>query len=628
MRLKKKQGFANAMFFNTITIIVLTVSLLGYLWITNEYQRFNRESERLRKEYIATQQGIIRSEVNRQIDYINYMRQTTEQVLMKNIRSRTNEAYSIAMNLYEKHKDTKSSEEIKRIITEALRPVRFNDGRGYFFIDTLEGDVVLYPILPESEGKNLLGLQDEEGNYALRDEIDLVKRQKEGYITGYWIKPDSQKSHAYKKITFVKEFEPYKWYLGTGEYVDDVEQDIKRDILGMISTVRFGPKNDSYIFVGDIFGVELANGVYPEYVGQNLWDMTDDRGVKVIQEQIKVVKENPEGGILTHYWKSPNSDGIFEKMTFVRAVPEWGWVLGSGISVEEFDRAIANMRKQMEQDVMHTVKNIIMLLAVVLLVAFAATSYMLDKARKSMDLFMRFLTDASKHFVEIDIQKVHYDEFKGLAESANAMLLQRKRVEEQISAINEELECRIHERTKELEELNQNLESKVSKRTQELNRLLMIDSLTQIYNRKYMFERLDKEIKRISGSNKKLCIIMLDIDHFKSVNDNFGHQCGDSVIAEIAKAIKGSIRDIDIAGRYGGEEFIVILPDTDIGRGFAVAERIRQKVMELKFCEISLSVTISGGIVEHSSEKPEELVNKADEKLYQAKNAGRNNIQR
>lgn len=88
--------------------------------------------------------------------------------------------------------------------------------------------------------------------------------------------------------------------MGSGEYVDDVVSDMQNEILQRVSVIRFGYKNDLYVFIGGFDGVELANGVYKEYLGKNLWDLADANGTKVIQEQIRIVKENPEGGFLTH----------------------------------------------------------------------------------------------------------------------------------------------------------------------------------------------------------------------------------------------------------------------------------------------------------------------------------------
>lgn len=605
----------------------MTIGILGYLWINSEYTDFNQQSEKEKQEFIDNEQTTIKNEVDRQIDYIEYMRVQAEDRLKENVKSRTYEAYDIAMNIYNQNKDKKDKKEIQKLITDALRNIRFNNGRGYYFIDTLKGNVILYPVMSESEGTNILETNDEKEKNALKDEINLVKEQNEGFITGYWTNPTYKDNDGHKKITFIKKFEPYDWYMGNGEYVDDVEQDIKKEILDRISVIRFGNKNDNYIFIDNFEGVELCNGVYKDYVGKNIWDMEDINGTKVIQKQTDIAKNSPEGGFLTHYWKTPDSNETFQKMTFVRAVPEWNWVVGSGVQLDELQKTINDNELKMKEEVIHKINNVIMISTVVLLVAFILTKYLMKRSKKSFDIFFDFLNNASTKHIEIDVKKVEYSEFKNLAIAANSMIGERNRIEEAIRRMNTELNNRVEQRTKEIEELNANLDKKVDERTIELSHLLNIDCLTQIYNHKYMFERLENEIEKAVKYREKLCIIMFDIDHFKAVNDNYGHQCGDHVLSTIAKTIKENIRKIDIAGRYGGEEFIVILTKADMKVGYKIVEQIRKKIMKLKFKEKGLAITISGGIVEYSSENAIELVKLADEKLYSAKRNGRNRIE-
>ncbi|AGX41752.1 sensor domain-containing diguanylate cyclase [Clostridium saccharobutylicum] len=628
MYIKPLQSFRKVIYLELVFIIIATVFILGYLWISGEYNTFNQDSEKRKQEFISNQQILLKNEVNSQIDYIQYMRVQTEERLKENIKNRTYEAYDIAMNIYNQNKDKKSKQEVQKLIKDTLRDIRFNNGRGYYFIDTLDGNVILYPTMPETEGTNILEIKDQQGNYALKDEINLVKSQNEGIITGYWTNPNYKDNEGHKKITFVKKFEPYNWYMGTGEYVDDVENDIKKEIIHRIGAVRFGEKNDNYIFIDNFDGVEICNSVYPGYVGKNIWDMEDLYGTKIIQQQTSIAKNNEEGGFLTHYWKTPDLNNVFQKMTFVRAVPEWNWVIGSGVQFDELQNTVNDNEAKIKEKVIQKIKNIIILLIAVLIVAFILTRYLMKKTQKSFDIFFDFLNNASRKHVKIDVEKMEYNEFKELAIAANTMVDERNRIEQAIRIMNDELKERVQQRTKEIEELNANLDKKVDERTLELSNLLNIDGLTQIYNHKYMIEKLKIEIKKAKESDEKLCVIMFDIDHFKSTNDNYGHQCGDDVLVAVAGTINEHMRENDAVGRYGGEEFIAILSKTNIEIGYKIVEKIRQRIMSLQFKQKGLSITISGGIIEHSYEDAIEIIRKADEKLYQAKKKGRNRIER
>lgn len=153
----------------------------------------------------------------------------------------------------------------------------------------------------------------------------------------------------------------------------------------------------------------------------------------------------------------------------------------------------------------------------------------------------------------------------------------------------------------------------------------MTDSLTGIRNRGAIMEELEVWIEKSFLYDTPLSIVMLDVDHFKKLNDTYGHVFGDEALKEIACLIQGQIRGLDTVGRYGGEEFLVILPNTALESAVHVAERIREAVESLVF-ENGIQVTISGGVAAHEHEEPLMFIDKADRRLYKAKSAGRNRI--
>jgi len=153
------------------------------------------------------------------------------------------------------------------------------------------------------------------------------------------------------------------------------------------------------------------------------------------------------------------------------------------------------------------------------------------------------------------------------------------------------------------------------------------DTLTGIPNRRAVFEHLDGELNRSEREKKSISIAMLDIDNFKAVNDTYGHQAGDAVLKECALRISGSTRPYDILGRFGGEEFLLILPGTGEENAALVCERILENVQVLPFCidGLSIGVTISIGLATWSGrEDVDKLVAAADKALYMAKEKGKN----
>lgn len=161
--------------------------------------------------------------------------------------------------------------------------------------------------------------------------------------------------------------------------------------------------------------------------------------------------------------------------------------------------------------------------------------------------------------------------------------------------------------------------------------LALTDSLTGLHNRRYLASHLEAVMRRMADSQKPVSVLMIDIDHFKRVNDSFGHAVGDRVLSEIAKCISGNVRVFDLPVRFGGEEFVVVMPDATTDVALAVAERLCRKMREQPIdvgAGTSAIVTLSLGVAEMRGpdDTPEALLRRADVALYQAKREGRDRV--
>lgn len=170
-------------------------------------------------------------------------------------------------------------------------------------------------------------------------------------------------------------------------------------------------------------------------------------------------------------------------------------------------------------------------------------------------------------------------------------------------------------------------EEALLKSYKEVSRLAVTDQLTGLYNRHYIFEKLNDEIERAKRFGKKFCLILLDIDDFKNINDRFGHDVGDYVLFEVAQVLRDTTRSVDTVGRLGGEEFIIICPNTDIVGGLIIAEKIRSSIGELNIPDVG-RITVSVGVAEFTGEETaHELIKSADTALYRAKRSGKNKVE-
>jgi len=164
----------------------------------------------------------------------------------------------------------------------------------------------------------------------------------------------------------------------------------------------------------------------------------------------------------------------------------------------------------------------------------------------------------------------------------------------------------------------------LEKRNQELQEMALRDRMTGFYNHNHTFEILSQECSRARRHDYPLSIVMLDVDHFKRINDSYGHLVGDQVLIKSSEIIKSCVRNVDIVGRYGGEEFLIILPQTPLMGAVDVAERIRREFYRHEFGIPNLRVTLSLGVAQYDEEEPERFVDRADQELYRSKQNGRN----
>ena len=164
-----------------------------------------------------------------------------------------------------------------------------------------------------------------------------------------------------------------------------------------------------------------------------------------------------------------------------------------------------------------------------------------------------------------------------------------------------------------------------------LHRVAVTDPLTGAYNREFLLQRLPQEIEAAVAGDRSLSVALVDVDHFKAVNDQYGHGIGDVVLAEVARRLRGAIRGGDVLVRYGGEEFLVVLPKADAGRAWEVGERMRQRVCEKAFDVgdgLALLLRCSVGIAQwRDGENMPDLIERADTAMYGAKQRGRNRVE-
>ncbi len=159
-----------------------------------------------------------------------------------------------------------------------------------------------------------------------------------------------------------------------------------------------------------------------------------------------------------------------------------------------------------------------------------------------------------------------------------------------------------------------------------IEQIAITDQLTEVFNRRHIMARFEEEFEKVKRLNKNVSCIMADIDNFKTINDSYGHQVGDHVLKVISHRIRNTVRAYDILGRYGGEEFLIIMPDTSLEDAGELAERIRTRVKEETVNNATITLSLGVVCVEESDRSVDDIIRRADQNLYKAKKGGKDRV--
>jgi two-component system cell cycle sensor histidine kinase/response regulator CckA len=430
-----------AMFRNTskiqlTTVFAVSILIISFLasaslavfWVGSERRHFQSMAEDMEARYLRSRENLLKSEVDRVIDYLEHEKDQTEARLKAEIRSRVYEAFTIVDGIYRRHKDRVPAEAIKTMVIETLRDMNFNDGRGYFFATDVDGVSWLSAGTPELEGRNLLDQQDAGGHYVIRDMIALTRAKGEGYYRYHWIRPDTE-GDGHPKIAFVKYFEPFDWYIGTGEYLQDVEAEIKAKVLEHIERIQFG--TDGYIFVGTYEGMSLTKPAK----NRNMWEVQDENGVKVVQQLIARARSG--GGFVNYVMPKFTGLPSAPKLSYAAPFDSWQWYVGAGMYVDEIDAMLDRNRQELAQNTRNHLIWIGLTLAGIVALTVVAVRVVTQHLQRTIQSFSTFFDKASTEALKIDHSHVHFMEFDRLARSANRMVDERRKADQ---ALNDSLE--------------------------------------------------------------------------------------------------------------------------------------------------------------------------------------------
>ncbi|MDX2478753.1 MAG: cache domain-containing protein [Desulfuromusa sp.] len=400
--------------------IALSILCVGTFWLYSGYQQLSSETEILKTQAVQKQMEKQMERVHFASSMIKNKQQTLHETMEAEIRQRTLEAHAIMESIYERTQSDHTTEQIAELIKAALRDVRFNKGRGYYFINRPDGIVELYPPDPPLEGTSFYDIHDQDGRPVVQEMIRLIQEQGEGALRYTWSKPGDP-AGQHEKIAYIKHFEPLNWIVSTGEYVADIEADLQNHIVDHIEKIRFD--DNGYIFIGNFSGTSLT---YPAK-GRNMYDVQDANGLKIVQEMIQLAKNGE--GYLRYVMPPLKGERTEPKISYVVGVPEWNWYIGTGDFEADLDYEMATMLAERKSAINHKIAVIITILAVFILVGWYFSHFLGKQVSISFEGFQNFFDRAAQNAIPMDLEKQKFSEFKTLALSANHMIDARQKAE-------------------------------------------------------------------------------------------------------------------------------------------------------------------------------------------------------
>ncbi len=430
--MKQKKSFTRTLRLWVALIIAGIAISITLVDIFISFRDFKINSEYTRQNYIESQKQMIKQQVLQVVSLINYKRSLSEAKVRKYIKARVNEAYAVASNIFAQNRNNKTRTEIEQMILDALRPIRFANGSGYYFIIRMDGVGVLCEDIPEMEGRDMRGIRDAKGKYVIRDIITLVRQSGEGFYECHWTKP-RLKGNDFKRITFVKLFEPLGWIIGTGLYVDDIRKEIEKELLGTISRIRFG--KEGYIFVDRMNGDALVSNGKVFSGKKKLWEEfnRNPEQIKQLFDKEYAAASKPSGDYIHYsFIKLTTPDKISPKVSFVYGLPDMGWLVGAGVYLDDAEKEITRLQSVLKQDIKERIIVFSLLAMLILGVCLLFFNRMAKGLVNDINLFISFFKQAAFSNQKINREHIHYRELDRIAEAANRMITEKAEAEKKL----------------------------------------------------------------------------------------------------------------------------------------------------------------------------------------------------
>ena len=661
-----------------VLVLFVTLTLAAYFsWQNVAEQRASLQ--RIEQVIVTQQHNRLKGEMLSTLDYLDFLRSQADQTLRQSAVRQVDAALTIAKTIYDRESEKHPPDEVKRLILDVLRPMRFFDGRGYYFVDDMQGHFVLLPTAPQLEGKNGLDNRDDTGRYIMRGLIEAaLQPEGQGFANYRWYRPDQPTVMA-DKIAYVRRFSPYDWIIGAGDYTYEWDKQQQQAALVRLRNLRFGTTGT--IAVIDEHGRPLRIPNTPWLEGKVPAEMSASQRT-VTQRLQEVAKQG--GGFVNYEWIDPRTDLAGQKTALVQAYAPWGWTLVATVFNDELQ---ATLDAEISDQAKGNAQRRWALAGVVLGALLIGLLGSLGFSRWSGELFRRYHAQRQRADADLRIAAIAFESQEGMfVTDANSKILRVNQsftditgysATEAIGHTPALLQSGKHDRafyetmwaalanagawhgeifnrrksgaifpewltitavkgdddqvTHYVCTLTDNTQRKSDEAA--IRQLAFYDGLTRLPNRRLLTDRLQHALMSSARTQCQGAVMFIDLDNFKMVNDTLGHHLGDVLLQEVALRLQAAVRECDTVARLGGDEFVVMLEELNndaqeaANQAQAVAEKILSALnqpYQLEGNDVNHSCSI--GVTLFSAQGAEDLMKQADLAMYQAKNEGKSTV--
>lgn len=418
LRTFRRISLSSAPFYSSLVVITSLAFFIGIFWGINEYQAYKESIDNIRRTYRNQYEARVKEELDKVVELIDYRREQSELRVEFDLRERVQAAYTIASHNYQLYKDEKTIEEIRWIVAELLRPVRWSDSKGYYFAGRVgEGILDLFADEPYFEGKSVEVFAEINQRNVIGEILAMIKEKEAGLYRYDLVKPKFE-GMTFSKISFVKYFPPLDWFIGAGVYSDDLDESLQQEVLTRIQNLQFGKDGEVFCFRSD--GTILANQD-KRLIGRSIADLTGSDEQPYGEIFLSLVNGS-EKGFLEYNLQQPESEKPRRKLGFVQSYDRWGWGLGAAMFMDEMEKTILKETETYRQISFENVSAFIILFAIAVVFLLLSTFYFSIKIRQGISHFTNFFREAADAKVKIPTDDLVFREFEDLSNLANKMV--------------------------------------------------------------------------------------------------------------------------------------------------------------------------------------------------------------